>query len=54
MKIIIKADKIKLNKELKDFIEEKIGSLEKFLKALEGDEDSYFHGRKAKIEAWVG
>lgn len=50
MKIIIKADKIDLTPSLRSFTEEKIGSIKKFLGE---DEDSYFQGRKAKIEAWV-
>jgi len=34
MKIVIKTENLKLNKDLEDFIEEKINSLEKFLKIL--------------------
>lgn len=53
MKIIIKTEKIELTPAIKEFIEEKIGSLEKFVKLLQEEEAAYFHGRKSKIEAWV-
>ncbi len=56
MKIVIKTKNLKLNSDLKDFIEEKINSLEKFAKIFQ-DEKKYFNGfygkGKPKIEAWV-
>ncbi len=53
MKIIIKTEKIELTPAIKEFIEEKIGSLEKFVTLLQEEEKDYFEGRKPKIEAWV-
>lgn len=56
MKIIIRTKNIQLNLSLKDYINEKINSLEKFSKILQNKE-KYFNGffgkGKPKIEAWV-
>jgi len=56
MKIIIRTKKIELNQELEDYINEKINSLEKFLKILQ-DKEKYFNqffGKgKPRVEAWV-
>ena len=54
MKIVIKTTNLKLNQALKNFIEEKIGSLEKFSKIFQQKYfDSFFAKGKPKIEAWV-
>ncbi len=56
MKIIIRTKKIELNQELKDYINEKINSLEKFLKILQDKEkyfDKFFGKGKPRVEAWV-
>jgi len=55
MKVIIKAKNIKLNPALKEHIQEKINSVERFLKAFQDEECSKrFLGKgKPKIEAWV-
>ena len=56
MKIIIKTKNLKLNQALRDFIEEKINSLEKFAKILQNQEkyfDHFFGKGKPRIEAWV-
>ncbi|MCK5044746.1 ribosome-associated translation inhibitor RaiA [Candidatus Parcubacteria bacterium] len=53
MKIIIKTEKIELTPAIKEFIEEKIGGLEKFVTLLQEEEKDYFEGRKPKIEALV-
>jgi len=56
MKIIIRTKNIQLNQALKDFINEKINSLEKFLKILQNKEkyfNRFFGKGKPKIEAWV-
>ena len=56
MKIVIKATNIKLDQALKEFIEEKISSLEKFSKIFynENEDFDHFFGKgKPKVEAWV-
>ena len=55
MKIIIKTKNIDLTQALKNYIEEKINSLEKFAKDLFGEKyfDNFFGKRKPRIEAWV-
>jgi len=54
MKIIIKTTNLKLNQALKNFIEEKIGSLEKFSKIFYQKYFNSFFGKgKPRIEAWV-
>ena len=52
MRIIIKATKIKLTEVLKDFIEEKIGGLERFLKDILEKED-ILNGKHPRAEAFV-
>jgi ribosomal subunit interface protein len=56
MKIVIKTKNLKLNQALKDFIEEKINSLDKFAEILQNQEkyfDHFFGKGKPRIEAWV-
>ena len=56
MKIIIKATNIKLNNELRKYIEEKIGSLENFAEVFQNKEKYYngFFGKgKPRVEVWV-
>jgi len=55
MKIVIKTKNLKLNRALKEFIEEKINSLEKFGKVFYNEEyfNSFFGKGKPRIEAWV-
>ena len=54
MKIVIKTTGIKLNKALEDFIEEKIGELEKFSKIFQQRYFNGFFGKgKPRTEAWV-
>lgn len=55
MKIIIKTKNIKLNQTIQDFIEEKIGSLEKFSRIFQDKNyfDHFFGKGKPRVEAWV-
>jgi ribosomal subunit interface protein len=55
MKITIKATKIKLTPEIKEFVEEQINSLEKFAKGIFGEKyyDGFFGKGKPKAEARV-
>ena len=55
MKIIIKTTNLKLNKELSQYIEEKLNPLEKFSKILYNEKyyDHFFSKGKPKVEAWV-
>jgi len=54
MKIVIKTTNLKLNQALKNFIEEKIGSLEKFSKIFHQKYFNSFFGKgKPRVEAWV-
>jgi len=55
MKITIKATKIKLTPEIKEFVEEQINSLEKFAKGIFGENyyDGFFGKGKPKAEARV-
>jgi len=52
MRIIIKATNIELTRSLRDFIEEKIGELEKFLEDILKKID-VLDGRKPRAEAFV-
>ena len=52
MKIIIKATNIKLTRSLRDFIEEKIGGLEKFLEDILTKID-VFDGKKPRAECFI-
>ena len=54
MKIIIKTKNLKLSQVLKNFIEEKINSLEKFSKIFQNNYYGDFLGKgKPRVEAWV-
>jgi len=56
MKIVIKTKNLKLDQTLKDFIEEKINSLEKFAEILQNKKEyfNHFFGKgKPRIETWV-
>jgi len=54
MKIIIKTKNLKLNQALKNFIEEKINSLEKFSNIFQKEYfDNFFGKGKPRVEAWV-
>lgn len=56
MKIVIKTKNIKLNRALQDYIEEKLNSLEKFLKTLHNEKkyfNSYFGKGKPRTEMWL-
>lgn len=56
MKIIVKTKNIKLNRVLLQYIEEKLGSLEKFLEIIY-DKEKYFNGYfgkgKPRLEMWL-
>lgn len=55
MKIIIRTKNIQLTKFLKEFIEEKINSLEKFSKFFYNEKyfDHFFGKGKPTVEAWL-
>ena len=54
MKIVIKTKNFRLTKTIKNFIEEKINSLEKFSKIFGKEYYNHFFGRgKPRAEAWV-
>lgn len=55
MKIIIKATRIRLTPEIKEFVEEKIGGLEKFSKVFQSENyyDGFFGKGKPRVEAWT-
>lgn len=56
MKIVIKTKNLKLNQALRQYIREKINSLEKFLKILYDKEkyfNSFYKKGKPRVEAWV-
>jgi len=56
MKIVIKTKNIKLNWALKGYIEEKLNSLEKFLKTFFNEKkyfNSYFGKGKPRTEMWL-
>ncbi len=55
MKIVFKTTNIKLTEKFKNFLEEKINSLEKFAKDFFGEKywNGFFGKGKPKIEAWV-
>jgi len=55
MKIVIKTKNLDLNRELKDYIREKIGSLEKFARVFQSENyyDSFFTKGKPRVEVWV-
>ena len=55
MKITIKTKNLRLNRDLKNLIEEKINSLEKFSKIFYDQEysDAFLRKARPKTEAWV-
>ena len=55
MKVVIKTKNLRLTKALKNFVEEKVNSLEKFLKIFQSAEYfNHFLGKgKPRVEAWV-
>lgn len=55
MKIVIQAKNLKLNQALEDYINEKLNSLEKFVKVLYNEKyyDHFFGKGKPRVEAWV-
>ena len=55
MKIIIKTKNLKLNQTLRDYLQEKFDSLEKFLQIFQTREyfNHFFSKGKPKVEAWV-
>jgi ribosomal subunit interface protein len=55
MKIVIKTKNIKLTQSLRDFIQEKFDSLEKFLKIFQDEKyyNGFFGKGKPRVEAWV-
>lgn len=55
VKIVIKATNLKLNSKLRDYIEEKIGSLEKFAEVFQSENyyNSFFTKGKPRVEIWV-
>lgn len=55
IKIVIKATNLELNREMRDYIEEKIGSLEKFAEVFQSENyyDSFFTKGKPRVEVWV-
>jgi len=55
MKIVIKATNLELNQELRDYIEEKIGGLEKFAKVFQSENyyNGFFAKGKPRVEVWV-
>jgi len=55
MKIVIKTTNLKLTQALRNFIEEKINSLEKFSKILYSEKyfNHFFGKGKPRIEAWI-
>lgn len=55
MKIVIKTKNIKLTPSFKIYIEEKINSLEKFLKIFQSEKyyNHFFSKGKPRVEAWL-
>lgn len=55
MKIIIKTKNLKLTRDLRQYLEEKINSLEKFSKILHTETyfNHFFGKGKPRVEAWV-
>ena len=55
VKIIIKATNLELNQDLRDYIEEKIGGLEKFAKVFQSENyyNGFFAKGKPRVEVWV-
>lgn len=56
MKIVIKTKNLDLNQSLREYINEKINSLERFFKVIDNQKDYYgdfFSKGKPSVEAWV-
>ena len=55
VKIVIKATNLELNQDLRDYIEEKIGGLEKFAKVFQNENyyNGFFAKGKPRVEVWV-
>lgn len=55
MKIVIKTTNLELSQELRDYIQEKINSLEKFAKVFQGKNyyNGFFSKGKPRAEVWV-
>lgn len=55
MRIIIRAKNLRLNKNLRDYIERKINSLEKFSNIFRSEKyfDYYFKKEKSRVEVFV-
>ncbi len=54
MKIVIRTKNLKLNQAIKNFINEKIGSLEQFSEIFQKSYFNSFFGKgKPRVEAWV-
>jgi len=55
MKIVIKATNLKLNQALRDYIQEKFESLEKFAKIFQSEKyfNGYFGKGKPRVEMWL-
>lgn len=55
MKIVIKTTNLKLNGELRNYIQEKIGSLEKFARIFQDENyyDGFFAKGKPRVEVWI-
>jgi len=55
MKIVIKTTNLRLNQELRNYIKEKIGSLEKFAKLFQNKNyfNHFFKKGKPRVEVWL-
>ena len=53
MKIVIRSKNLKLEQTIKEYIREKLNSLERLAKIFQDKEKYFFKGGKPKIEAWV-
>ena len=55
MKIVIKTTGLKLNRALRNYIQEKIGSLERFANVFQNEKyyDGFFGKGKPRAEVWV-
>jgi ribosomal subunit interface protein len=55
MKVVIKTTNLKLTQGLKNFVEEKINSLEKFSRVLYNERyySDFFRKGKPRVESWV-
>lgn len=55
MKVVIETKNLKITRDLRNFIEEKINFLEKFLRIFQDQEDFnyFFEKGKPRVEAWI-